>query len=481
MTLSPTLRDRIWMAAASLTAIALGVEIAQGTLVWPSLVAGALAVIALTRIQPLRIPSLLIGGVVFGYIVGNRGFAQISITGRVPLLPAEFVLLIAGTILVFRSALTRSLPVTKEPLNLALVVWVCLSSVRFPSDMHIFGVMALRDFATVYYALFFFIVQDAGAKEADRTFMFRCMLWGLGILAVVIPVYQLYPDFFLSRLTFRGVPLIFFKGDLEGTFAAAGSVLFFACFESRGSRRSLVLCLALAALAVESNNRASMLGLAAAAAVLGISGRWRFAAALGSAAAVSTVLVLAVAIARNESWRTTPVYDAYERVASLVDPSGARTYTGEETFNKGDNNVFRSLWWRVTIDETVSTNPWAGLGWGYDLAETFERIYYPEGNDEFSARSPHNILVTLFARTGVVGFVPFLIVVGAIGIRSVRAIRARRQSAYLWAAACVILTSSCFGVVLEGPMGAVVFWSMLGLASSYDLYGTEDPHPPLSA
>jgi hypothetical protein len=29
----------------------------------------------------------------------------------------------------------------------------------------------------------------------------------------------------------------------------------------------------------------------------------------------------------------------------------------------------------------------------------------------------------------------------------------------------VILTSACFGVVLEGPMGAVVFWSVLGLAN----------------
>jgi CHASE3 domain sensor protein len=30
----------------------------------------------------------------------------------------------------------------------------------------------------------------------------------------------------------------------------------------------------------------------------------------------------------------------------------------------------------------------------------------------------------------------------------------------------VILVSACFGVVLEGPMGAVVFWTILGLASA---------------
>ena len=35
-----------------------------------------------------------------------------------------------------------------------------------------------------------------------------------------------------------------------------------------------------------------------------------------------------------------------------------------------------------------------------------------------------------------------------------------------WLAAWVIFTSACFGVVLEGPMGAVVFWTILGLANA---------------
>jgi hypothetical protein len=33
-----------------------------------------------------------------------------------------------------------------------------------------------------------------------------------------------------------------------------------------------------------------------------------------------------------------------------------------------------------------------------------------------------------------------------------------------WCACWVILISACFGVVLENPMGAVVFWILLGLA-----------------
>jgi hypothetical protein len=481
MTFTSATRDRIWMLAGGLMAVVLGVEIAEGSLLLPGLFAGAFIAIALAQAQPLRIPAILIGFALVGYIVGNRGFAQISITPSLPILPAEFVLFAAGVILLFRSAVNRTTPVEKDALNVSLLIWILLSSLRFVMDIRTFGVMALRDFATIYYATFFFIAQDAGARAVERSFMSRCILWGLGLLVIIVPIYQLFPDFFLNRLTFRGTPLIFFKGDLEGTFEAAGSVLFYARYEKLRSNWSLVLSLALAALTIESNNRASMLGLILAASLLLLGGRRGFAITLSLAACAAMLLFMGLAFARNKSWHETPVYDAYERVESLVDPNGLGNYTGEETFNKGDNNAFRSLWWKISIDQALGTNPWMGLGWGYDLAETFERIYYPEGNDEFTARSPHDIFVTIFARSGIVGIVPFLAVVGAIGMSTLRAIKRRRTSAYLWAASCVILTSSAFGVVLEGPMGAVVFWSMLGLASSYDLHEVPSAMPEKTA
>jgi hypothetical protein len=40
------------------------------------------------------------------------------------------------------------------------------------------------------------------------------------------------------------------------------------------------------------------------------------------------------------------------------------------------------------------------------------------------------------------------------------------ESPALFSMCWVILVSACFGVVLEGPMGAVVFWTLLGLANA---------------
>ncbi len=109
-----------------------------------------------------------------------------------------------------------------------------------------------------------------------------------------------------------------------------------------------------------------------------------------------------------------PLHEMYERAVSLTDPYGEKSYSGEETSFKGDNNAFRSTWWAICVDDTLQTSPWFGLGWGYDLAEPFTRVYYPEGGDVFSARSPHNVFITVFARTGLVGLLPFLCMVFVI-------------------------------------------------------------------
>ena len=68
---------------------------------------------------------------------------------------------------------------------------------------------------------------------------------------------------------------------------------------------------------------------------------------------------------------------------------------------------------------------------------------------------------------GVIGLIPFLMLVATMIRRTRRAARLGPSSeTALWCAAWIILVSACFGVVLEGPMGAVVFWTLLGLASS---------------
>ena len=459
-------RVRIVTLIAAIAAIWLGGNIAQGELFWPVLISGLLGAIAVAQLQPVQVGTLLLGSAIFGYIVGNRGFAQITLASNIPLLPAEFTLLVAGGILVAQSAIRRELPVRRDALNAAILLWVVVSSIRLSTDVRNYGVMALRDYATVYYTAFFFLAQKTGTGEVDRRFLTRCLFAGFTVLIVVFPIYERFHEFFMDRLLIRGTPVIYFKDDLLGTFLAAGSVLVFLRYDRTRSRAALALSLLMAGATMTTNNRASMLGLILPAVLLAVAGRPRFLSILGGSAVVGAVVLFIASEFRGQKWEDTPLYNMYERAVSLTDPLGQKVYSGEETSNKGDNNAFRATWWRIVVGETVSNNPWFGMGWGNDLAEPFVRVYYPEGGEDFGVRSPHNIFVTIFARTGLVGLLPFMAIVCAFAIRTWRAIKTNHENAALWCASCTIFTSACFGVVLEGPMAAVVFWSLLGLANS---------------
>lgn len=459
-------RYRIITGVAAVLAVWLGTKIAAGEYFLPGLVGGTLAALALARALPIPLTTFLLGLALVGYVVGNRGFAQISVTGSLPILPAEFVLFVGGIIAVSTSAIRRQIPVRRDFLNMAIVVWVATSSVRIVSDLNTYGVMALRDFATVYYAAFFFLAQEAGRSLRGRGFLMKCLTVAFVALLLIYPAYMEAPDFFLDHFLVRGVPLIYYKGDLLGTFLAVGSILAFARFESTGSRMALALSLVMAAETMTSNNRASMLALIIPAVILAVGKRPRFLASLTACGVAGALAILLWARVQGRSWEETPVHEIYERAVSLADPYGERNYSGGETSVKGDNNVFRSTWWRIVIDETIHTNPWLGLGWGHDLAEEFVRVYYPENGEEFSVRSPHNIFITTFARTGVLGLLPFLALVYGVASGTWRSVKARAGTAGLWLAALAILISATFGVVLEGPMGAVLFWSLLGLAQS---------------
>jgi O-antigen ligase len=467
MTLTPAWRTRLFASVATIVAIMLGVQVAHGALFWPSLVAGLLAAIMVISMQPRPLLALLLGGVAVGYIVGNRGFAQLSLSPGFPLLPAEFVLLVGGAILLVQCAWRRELPFRNDPLNLTLLIWMGAGTLRVFFDFREFGFAAVRDYALVYYGGFFFLSQHLARNPASTRFVLRCILFACAALLLVYPLPSRFPEFFGTTLTVRGIPLIFLKDDLAANFMAVGSLLFFLKYERSRRLVWLLVSIALAGMILTTDNRSSMLALAVAAGWLAVGGRWRFGAVLAGSGVIAAAGMLLAAELQNQSWRQTPLHQTYERVLSMTDPLGQRLYQTDKAY-KGDNNVFRLVWWRAAVSEAVEKNPWVGLGFGHDLAARFVQQYNPEANDDFSARSPHNVLITVFARMGAIGLAAFLAVIASIAIATWRAVRNRRAELRAdppWVAAWVLFMAACFGVVLEGPMGAVIFWTLLGIAN----------------
>ncbi|HTT57067.1 MAG TPA: O-antigen ligase family protein, partial [Opitutaceae bacterium] len=217
------------------------------------------------------------------------------------------------------------------------------------------------------------------------------------------------------------------------------------------------------------NSRASLVGGTIAITWLILARRWAFPVIQGGAIVSAVVIVAALAYSGMAHWAEAQLAASSDRVASIVDLRGTFHYVSMAELDKADNNQFRLVWWRTVLEDTWANAPVFGLGFGYDLADNFIQEYNPDMGEDFTARSPHSIIVGTIGRMGAVGLVSLLAIVAAMAARTWRALRDRTTdptAVGLWCSAWVIFTSACFGVVLEGPMGAVVFWSLLGMANA---------------
>lgn len=463
-------RQRMIAGVGLVLALVVGWQVAEGSFALAAVLAAGAILFAAHRLLGVAPDAWFTGLVLVGYLVGNRGFAQLH-PPNTPLLPAEAALGLALVIGGWRWAADKRLPFRRDSANLLLLLWIVVAAIRVPFDFRTYGFMAVRDFAMTYYALFFFVAQDWARTFVDRRFLERCLTVGLALTTPVFWAFTLWPDVF-DRLTVGGVPVIYIKSDVAGGFMAGGFFLFVERFCRRRRLGWAVLAaIALAGVAT-SDSRAAAVAVAAGLPLLVLLRRWRSLQLVGVLFALGVLALVGQAVTTSKPLAATPLYRAYESAASLADVSGTRTYRSAGLGDKPDNNQFRIAWWRTVIDDTWREGRWFGLGFGADLAQDFLRIYTAIGDEDFTARSPHDFPLSVFARTGLVGLAAFAAFLVAWTVRAWKSARrtdaaAEDNPVAWWLVAWSIFVSACFGVVLEGPMGAVVFWTALGLANAF--------------
>jgi hypothetical protein len=423
--------------------------------------------------------------VFFGYLVGNRGFAQFSFSSRLPLLPAESALLVGVTAVLFRAGIRQVTFVRKDALNLAILIWMVMATARLPIDWQRDRFVALRDYATVYYASFFFLAQTLGAHAPTLNLLRGALTAAALVLPPLAIAFQRAPDFFIAASTFRGVPLIFHKSDLIATSLAASLFWLWTRWEETHRKIWLIpAACALAAIAPMPSPRAAMVATAGVT-LLWVAARRRRILLLQLSVVLVAAASLPVLMLVKDDYRETPIYSAYEHAISIFDFQGQGVYQNRDSGDPGDNNRFRLVWWGAVTRETLETNPLFGLGFGYDLSARFLADYDWLTVEDFAARSPHSIIFTMLGRLGLTGLAAFLAIAVAMGTGTWRLLRrARTDDAALgalgwWSVSWVLFVSGCFGVVLEGPMGATVFWTALGLAHATSAGVLADPAPRL--
>jgi O-antigen ligase len=479
---SPVLRTLVVAVPGLALALFLGFLLGEGNAIVGVLIL-AIAVAFLLVMSLARrgvLEASMVAFLIIGYFAGNRGFAQLAIVR--PVFVGELALAILGTLFVLKALLARELPNLRVPLAALISAYLLYALVRFSFDVRQYKFEAVRDLAVVYYAAFFFIAYQLGKKSTARAFIERYMTVAVVAHAVVAALFTFAPSVLQTNLVIKGAPLFFQKGDLTITFSAV--CIFFVAnrnrvFGLRWLRLSLlILLVTCAALGIA---RAAILALICVSVLLWISGQRRvFAyAAAGVAAALMTVMFITAA--GNSVNDSEQVMLFKEKMASMFDFTGKYKYQTDLGTMKGGNNEFRRAFWKTMIEQTTRTNPIFGLGFGYDFLPQFES-YYARGSWE-GLRSPHNYFVTVYGRMGVVG----LLIFGAIVVLMVRhafvaavMVRTRRMAATdfsYWCGALVLLISGTFGVVLEGPMGAIPFWVFLGLAFSSPILPPRETAP----
>jgi hypothetical protein len=203
------------------------------------------------------------------------------------------------------------------------------------------------------------------------------------------------------------------------------------------------------------------------------------AAGIGTAAAATTEIGTGDPGGRGQRRRLTAVTLLLVAVAALgmvapMTTAGSKLLAGfglqppSNTLDSagiGTTHARETAWHAVLgyVDETHSRA--LGVGFGVNIVNAAGATSALSGS--LLVRSPHNYLVGLYARTGLVGVALFLgIVVAAIG------------------APAAILTSAVMGVVLESPFGAVpFFWSvgvLLGARAERVAQRTAAPATPAS-
>jgi len=470
--MEPRLRIFLFSLGAAALAAWVGFALANEEYLMATLTAGsALWIIFAWSRGPLA-ETWLLSFLFFGYIIGNRGFAQMAPLPGLPLFFSELSLAGLLVMTALRGALQRQLPLRRDWLNGLLLFWLALGVGRLGWDLKRYSFFALRDFAMVYYLIYFFVTQFLANHAPSRRLLHIAMLLTFALLPLTGLFSTLFSEFFISNLILGGVPLIFYKGDLLATFLFTGYIILLPAgrLHWQDSWWRWLTALASLTLGLTLTSRSSMVGLMVAIGWLAWAGRWRPLRALIAICTVGLLAVTAYALLQKKDFNQSKAYAVYEAVVSIADYSGTRNYQNDLTNDKGDNNRFRLIWWKNVAEETLQTAPALGQGFGADLTHGFLREYYATSNEDFTARSPHNIFMTTLGRMGLVGFTILLGIYFVQARSTARVARAARadpthaEAMSLQAAVWVVMISACLGVVLEGPMGAIPFWIMLGLA-----------------
>jgi len=166
-----------------------------------------------------------------------------------------------------------------------------------------------------------------------------------------------------------------------------------------------------------------------------------------------------------------------EGKASSAD-SGTLVGAVRNTFDAGSvsgenaNVRWRLAYWKALVTRT-SHHPFFGVGFGIPAHFRWHGVLYDartgDSRDPNDVTPPHNSFINILYRTGLLGLLPCLILIGIGMIRTARLLprlHRARERADVVGLLCLfvfVLVVANLNVALEGPYMGMFFWSLLAL------------------
>jgi len=419
---------------------------------------GFFVILLLAWKRKIPLDAKLLFIIILGYALGGRGFAYVSPVEPVYIGEICLALCMFGLMIRIRHA-----GLFDTSIHNLIWVYLIYAGIHLMVDYDQYRLLAIRDSATAYYALFFFAAYILFRNEAIVTVFERIMK-----IAIVFAIVQLAATFFWFRF-----PGFYPHADAYIPLTAAAAI-YFLIRAAESKKIVYILIGATAVVALITGKTAGVLALFGVLGVALVFGRVKglmlpalFLGGLGIVALAAAMII-------------SPDFFA-EHIASGDTVEAFGIAEGEFVGLSGTSS-WRMDWWKMIWDDTTNTAPFWGLGFGSDISTAF----LGEKMGEL-VRYPHNVIFTVIGRLGLIGLVIFITLFVAIGIFSIRFYSRyynspNRRDADLICPA-VVIAGMLNGIVqstYEVPHGAITHWVCLGyIVARY--YNPEANHDTIQA
>lgn len=436
--------------------------------------------------KPLSILLLLV--FLAGVTIVGKGPTYI---GYPPIFFAEIVMVVTLGWVFLRMPVLIHRRVFHNALSLLVLAFLLYSFFRLLPCIPTWGLLAVRDSAVAYYALFFYVGLSVAAHTMLAEWFWNCLTWiWVGSMVWFYSPLLLGNGWALRispRLPYQDYPLFMGSSSENIQHLAMGAILLLLGFPRR--RQGIIGLLIIIPLILGAlYYTMSALGRGVKIAVL-----------LGSSVGIFASIGARKSVWSASRWFLVAYFLATAAIfyAIMLGPEGFGEHlyhlTGIEQFHeinprdpKGTAN-WRLKWWNNIIDAMEKESSLFGLGFGVDFLD-YNPYAFGGLPGTARLRSPHNVHVIILGRMGYLGFA-FWLGILLLGFSHLfLAIRRggvfswktgfspytlqRRKELTFWLIFLVAtLVNGSFAALLEGPVFGVWFWFALGFATGR----TKDP------